>query len=287
MSLHFFTSDLHGRLDRYNKLFQAIRNERPEVVLLGGDLLPFNNRLSIDKGRDGGSFMQNFLKPELIGLKHDLELAYPTIMIIPGNDDPKMHELELLDLQENGLVIYLHGKNLELNGYRYYGYAFTPPSPYQLKDWERYDVSRYVDPGCVSPEEGAYSVAVTEQDKKYATIQNDLVKLTEGEDLNMSIMLFHAPPHKTNLDRAGLDGKMIDHIPLDVHVGSIAVRRFIELRQPLLTLHGHIHESARLTGSWRDQLGETHCFTGAHDDKQLSLVRFTPNDLPKATRELI
>jgi len=35
-------------------------------------------------------------------------------------------------------------------------------------------------------------------------------------------------------------------------VGSIAVRRFIEERQPLLTLHGHIHESARLTGDWRE-----------------------------------
>lgn len=40
------------------------------------------------------------------------------------------------------------------------------------------------------------------------------------------------------------------YAPMDVHVGSIALRRFIEARQPLLTLHGHVHESARLTGSW-------------------------------------
>ena len=35
--------------------------------------------------------------------------------------------------------------------------------------------------------------------------------------------------------------KMIDYAPLDVHVGSIAVRRFIESRAPYLTLHGHVH----------------------------------------------
>jgi hypothetical protein len=44
-----------------------------------------------------------------------------------------------------------------------------------------------------------------------------------------------------------------DHVPLDVHVGSVAVRRFIEDRRPLLTLHGHIPESALLTGSWRER----------------------------------
>ncbi len=46
--------------------------------------------------------------------------------------------------------------------------------------------------------------------------------------------------------------RMVDHVPLDVHVGSIAIRRFIEARQPLAALHGHVHESARLTGAWRE-----------------------------------
>ena len=93
--------------------------------------------------------------------------------------------------------------------------------------------------------------------------------------------------HYTNLDRAALDGRMVDHVPVDVNVGSIAMRRFIEDRQPLLTLHGHMHESARLTGSWRDVIGGTHCFTGAHDGPELALVRFDLDDPGAATRELI
>ena len=98
------------------------------------------------------------------------------------------------------------------------------------------------------------------------------------------MFLFHTPPHETKLDRAALDGKMVDHVPLDLHVGSIAVRRFIEARQPLLTLHGHIHESARLTGSWRDRIGRTHLFSAAHDGPELALVRFDLEHPEGATR---
>ena len=97
----------------------------------------------------------------------------------------------------------------------------------------------------------------------------------------------HAPPYDTHLDRAALDGKSIDHVPIDVHVGSIAVRRFIEARQPLLTLHGHVHESARLTGSWRERIGRTWCLSAAHDGPELALVRFDPEDPGGAVRDLL
>ena len=101
------------------------------------------------------------------------------------------------------------------------------------------------------------------------------------------MFLFHAPPHDTVLDRAALDGKMIDHVPLDVHVGSIAIRRFVEQRQPLLTLHGHVHESARLMGAWRQQLGRTWIFGAAHDGPELALVRFDLEAPESAIRELL
>jgi len=84
-----------------------------------------------------------------------------------------------------------------------------------------------------------------------------------------------------------LDGQTVDHAPVDVHVGSIAVRRFIEARQPLLTLHGHIHESARLTGAWQDRIGRTVCLSAAHDGPELALVRFDLERPDEATRELL
>lgn len=168
-----------------------------------------------------------------------------------------------------------------------YGYAYVPPTPFSLKDWERYDVSRYVDPGCISPEDGKHSVIIDMRKERNATIRDDLDRLTGGDDLDNAIMLFHAPPYETNLDRAALDGKTVDHVPLDPHIGSIGIRRFIEARQPLVTLHGHVHESARLTGSWRDCIGRTHAFSAAHDGPELALVRFCPETPEAATRELL
>ncbi len=104
--------------------------------------------------------------------------------------------------------------------------------------------------------------------------------------MSSAIMLFHTPPYKTVLDRAALDGRMVDYAPLDVHVGSIAIGRFIERRQPRVTLHGHVHESARLTGEWRQQIGQTHAYSAAHDGPELALVRFDPERPAEATREL-
>ena len=79
----------------------------------------------------------------------------------------------------------------------------------------------------------------------------------------------------------------MDYAPLDVHVGSVAIRRFIEECQPLLTLHGHIHESVRITGAFLDRIGRTVCLTGAHDGPELALVSFTPEAPASATRELL
>jgi Icc-related predicted phosphoesterase len=122
---------------------------------------------------------------------------------------------------------------------------------------------------------------------QFGTIAADLERLAGDRDLEDATLLFHSPPYQTTLDRADLDGQSVDHVPLDVHVGSIAIQRFIEERQPLVTLHGHIHEAPRLTGAWRERIGRTHCFTAAHDGPELALVRFDLSDLESATRELL
>ncbi len=278
-----FATDLHGRRDRYLKLLAAVERERPLALLLGGDLLP----LPAWSSREEGDFLLGWLGPQLATLRSRLAGEYPRILAIFGNDDPRTAEASLLELQSQRLLEHLHGRKLELAGFPVYGYACVPPTPFRLKDWERYDVSRFVDPGSVAPEEGIRSLPVDEQEVKWGTIAGDLERLAGTDDLSRGIFLYHAPPHRTQLDRAALDGRSVDHVPLDLHVGSIAIRRFIERRQPLLTLHGHVHESARLTGSWRDRIGGTHCLSAAHDGPELALVRFDPRDPASATRELI
>jgi len=56
------------------------------------------------------------------------------------------------------------------------------------------------------------------------------------------ILVSHTPPVKTKTDRL-LNGR---------HVGSMAVRKFIEEKQPLLCVTGHIHESRG-----QDHIGRT------------------------------
>jgi len=282
-----FVSDLHGRVDRYVKLFRAIEEIKPTAVFLGGDLLPSGLIDYQPEESDWKDFVNDIIARGFQKLRDQLKDQYPQVFLILGNDDCRFEEAAFTEAASCGLWIYAHNHHTKLGSYDVYGYAHVPPTPFQLKDWERYDVSRFVDPGCISPEEGGHSIPVAANKLRYSTIQDDLQQLVGNQVMEHTIFLFHTPPYKTNLDRAALDGKMIDHVPLDVHVGSIAVSRFIETRQPLLTLHGHIHESARLTGSWQDSIGRTQMFTAAHDGPELALVRFDLDNLTSATRELL
>jgi Icc-related predicted phosphoesterase len=278
----FFVSDLHGQPDRYRKLFDAISKEVPDAVFFGGDLLPHRLR----KVENIEDFTLDFLFPQLRKLNKNLGDRSPRLLIILGNDDARSEEEKFMTESSKGLFNYIHQGKYKLNNFTIYGYSYVPPSPFQLKDWEKYDVSRYVDPGCIPPTEGIRTVEPGE-DIEYATIQKDLATLSGNEDLSKAIFLFHSPPYQTLLDRAALDGKMVDHVPMDVHVGSIAIKRFIEERQPLLTLHGHIHESTRLTGNWKEQIGKTFAFNAAHDGPELAIVKFNPAVLAGSERVIV
>lgn len=282
----FFVSDLHGRAGRYRKLLDLVRSEKPRSLLLGGDLLPSAFAANTAGANTEDGFF-GWLAGQFAQLEQDLGEQAPRILLILGNDDPRVAEEDLLRYERQGIWHYVHNKRHDVDGWQIHGYACVPPSPFQLKDWERYDVSRYVDPGCVSPEEGMRSVPVDLNEIRYGTIKQDLDTLAGGSALDRAIFLFHSPPYQTTLDRAALDGMLVDHAPLDVHVGSIAIRRFIEARQPRLTLHGHVHESARITGTWQDQIGQTHCFSAAHDGKELAVVAFDPARPEEASRRLI
>ncbi len=282
-----FASDLHGRPDRYDKLFAAVASIRPRVLLLGGDLMP-SVALEMSSARGANAdFLRDVLAARLRDLRTSLGDLYPRVLVILGNDDPRSLEPALEEVAATGLWEYLHGRLTEVDGIPVYGYSHVPPTPFQFKDWERYDVSRFVDPGCVSPEEGHRSVPISARDARWRTIAEDLTQLTGGDDLATAVFLFHSPPYKTALDRAALDGKTVDHAPLDVHVGSIAMRRFIKRQQPAVTLHGHVHESARITGRWMETLGRTVALGAAHDGPELALIRFDPRRPADAVRLLL
>jgi Icc-related predicted phosphoesterase len=80
---------------------------------------------------------------------------------------------------------------------------------------------------------------------------------SEIEDMENAIFNIHVPPYGTGLDDApalDADLKPVDGGTVMKPVGSTAVRDAILRHQPLLALHGHIHESRGV-----QKLGRTTC----------------------------
>jgi uncharacterized protein len=282
----FFVSDLHGRATRYEALFALLEQRPPDLLLLGGDLLPSFGRAAA-AAPQVDDFIDDYFAPRIRALRDALGARAPRIALIMGNDDRRVYAPALRAGDAEGLWMYVHKRRVDLGDVDLFGYAYVPPTPFRLKDWERYDISRYTDPGCIPPEDGSTSVELDVRDRMHRTIQEDLEDLTAGHDLSRAMMLFHSPPYDTVLDRAALDGVKVDHAPLDVHVGSIAIRNLILRRQPLVTLHGHIHESVRITGVFKQQLGTTWCLGAAHDGPELAVVEFDTDAPGNATRALL
>lgn len=77
------------------------------------------------------------------------------------------------------------------------------------------------------------------------------------KDPTRAIFNFHVPPHGTSLDvcpEIDEDFRVVTVMgnPVQIHAGSTAVRSVIEEFQPMVSLHGHIHESRAAV-----QLGRT------------------------------
>lgn len=277
----FFVSDLHGYQHRYDTLFECIRRDHPDGVFIGGDLLPGGSGMSVDSDE----FITTYLFPRI----KEVSKKSPTtsFYLIMGNDDPRIFEHHFLTANKDGLLSYVHNAVVSFDELFIVGYSYIPPSPFHLKDWEKYDISRYVDVGASSPESGGRSVDVSADEQRYSTIADDLQQLSTTSPPERTIYLFHSPPYNSLLDRTALDGKMVDHAPVDVHTGSVAIQRFIQEKQPFITLHGHIHESTQLTGEWKQRFGTTYSFSAAHDGPELALVQFDTDNLDTATRVLL
>ncbi len=273
-----FSSDLHGRENRYSALFGLVERERPDAVFLGGDLLP--------RRGDVRAFIEKWLIDAPLSLR--AKSSRPTeLFVIMGNDDPRSFEPLFIEGHERGAFRYVHMAKEPLGDLFVRGYSYVPPSPFMLKDWERYDVSRFTSVGCIPPEEGIFTTETDRRSLLFETIEKDLATMEDDPDIDRTLFLFHAPPSDTCLDRVDREGVMVDHAPVDLHVGSLAIRRFIERCQPMIAMHGHIHESTRVTGRFMERLGRTPCLNGANDGPELSIVRFDTCDLSSIERSLV
>ena len=78
---------------------------------------------------------------------------------------------------------------------------------------------------------------------------------SQVEDMNTAIFNFHIPPYDTLLDQAPkLSDKLVPSTDETIPAGSKAVLDAIKKYQPMLGLHGHIHESRGIV-----KMGRTIC----------------------------
>lgn len=237
-----YTADLHGNEAFYKRLLKKAEEENIDAIVIGGDLCGREGNTIKEKINSQKIFLENFLMPLFKEFKQNNKNK--EIYLIMGNDDFRINFEVLENAEKNKILKSIHNKPAKLNkNYSIAGYSFVNPTPFRLKDWEKSDFDDDKSPHQLFAEE------IRSIEKEDGTIQADLQKLKKISNPEKTIYVIHAPPFNTKLDI----------ITTGAHVGSKAVREFIEKEWPLLTLHGHIHESPQMSGSWRDKIGDTIC----------------------------
>ncbi len=275
MAYLVYTSDVHGDLELYRAAGEVALRRQADAVVIGGDLCPGTpSALDVHLPWAQPEFLLSQIGP-LVESWKQMRSAL-RVFVIPGNDDCQTVLPALNQLQERGLVEDLHLKAVPLGAYTFVGLSFVPPTPFSIKDFERLDGSSGDGPcepqisRCVIGTPRGFQAV--EDFQAYLTsrptIEEELDRLPGG-DPERTIAVVHCPPFRTRCDVL-YNGQ---------HIGSAALRRWIERYQPLLTLHGHIHESPRLSGAFFDRIGRTIVVNPGASGRRPHLVLINLEDL--------
>jgi uncharacterized protein len=278
----YFATDIHGSEHCFRKFLNAGSFYGVDAVILGGDIVG-KALIPVAKMADGAWEATFFGKPIRMESEHELEEFerrvrtrgyYPyrstpdevaeiakhgealdhaferaigrsveewvgmadeklraagiPCLVMPGNDDPPMvkgclNQASWLTQSEDRIV--------ELGPYQVISLGYSTPTP-----WD-------------SPRE-------ISEDEMRAKLRDVIGRLQPGKPV---ILNLHNPPHDTRTDRAykltqDMRIQTAGGEPVLAPVGSVAVREAIEEVQPVLSLHGHIHESRAMGTLGRTQI---------------------------------
>ena len=264
----FFATDIHGSEVCWRKFLNAASFYQADLVILGGDVtgkvmvpitahngfwevvvrgeaLRIETKEELEKVqtqiRNGGSYPaivtadelnwlskeegavdQRFSQEMLRSLDRWLDMADGKLkggqipcVLNGGNDD--IFEIDPV-IESSPCVTFAEGKLLDLGGFQLVSIGWTNPTPWDtFREAPESDLAQKID-----------AVAGLVPDMEHA------------------IFNFHAPPYGTGLDEApALDANLrpMHGGAVMKPVGSTAVRDAIKRYQPMLSVHGHIHES--------------------------------------------
>jgi Icc-related predicted phosphoesterase len=264
----FFATDIHGSETCWRKFLNAAAFYKADLVILGGDvtgkmMVPIvahqgywqvtvrgqEHRLETQQelddiqrqirntgsypaivspdelqqlSREEGAVDRRFTVEMTRSLDRWLDMADGKLhggeipcILNGGNDD--IWEIDDI-IEQSPCVSFAEGKVIDLDGFQLVSMGWTNPTP-----WDTFREAP-------EPELATKIEAVVGQ----------------VPDMERAIFNFHAPPYGTGLDEApALDANLrpMHGGAVMKPVGSTAVRDAIVKHQPMLSVHGHIHES--------------------------------------------
>lgn len=245
MSNWFFTSDLHGQSDFYEQALEQAVTGNARAVVLGGDLCPHA------VGDAGLERQRLFLEGTLLEFARRLRERNPAceLLLLMGNDDWWANHA-VLERYDGEWWRLLHDQVLDVDGVAVAGLSWVPITPFAMKDWERWEDGAPESPARLegwSSRAGTLQPFAFDAERRTPTIAEALEALAARMVPAETVCVLHSPPRETRCDVMS-GGR---------HVGSRAIRAWVEKHQPPLVLSGHIHESPRVSGAWQDTVGRS------------------------------
>jgi uncharacterized protein len=275
----FFATDVHGSERCFRKWLNAAGVYEVQALVLGGDITG-KLLVPIVAGEDGWTAE---VHGETVHARDAGELEeLRTRIRMMGRYDPIVSAEERARLEEPGRVealfgdvmreslarwMELLGERLADRGVAVYTMLGNDDAP-ELADVLRSSgAATYAEDGVVELPGGFQMLSVGHstptpwktprelpEDELGARIEALAAQL---DDPSQAVFNLHCPPADTHLDQAPqLDAELRPVMdsggPVMASVGSTAVRESIERHRPLLSLHGHVHESPaiqRLNGT--------------------------------------
>ena len=271
----YFTSDIHGSEKCFRKFLNAAKYYKADVIILGGDI---TGKMLIPVVKRGAGRYVTHFHGNTIELEGDAELEeiqkqirwagfYPYVCeqdevdFLASSEESKDELFNKLMMQSVGDWLTLAESRLREAGIPCYmspgnddilqldpilqasDYIICPDN--RIVDLEGYEMLSY---GYVN--ETPWDSAREMSDEELGQHIQEMAKGLRNPE--RAIFNLHAPPYNTGLDVAPMLDKNFKPVVAGgeiqtAPVGSRSVRQLIEQYQPLLALHGHIHESRAST----------------------------------------
>jgi Icc-related predicted phosphoesterase len=283
-----FVADLHANLSYAKQLLVLLEQERPDVLLLGGDTAP--TRLQSDAVEYQRRWMYNQFTSFLAAIPSSVRVFWAS-----GNHDLAGAMSAIDHLEQQNLLVCCDGRWVPLDDkWQVMSFPFGPlNSGWKFLDWERRDsgqpfprtsitigvrillrlwelrMLRKKPRGYITTHGHVEECNTHDWVSRHAVLETLFADIPVSSNAQYSIMICHYPPFGTRLDQSAFHSSL----------GSRALHKHLRHSGYALAAHGHVHESPYLSGYWMQEIGTTPCVNPGQWGKQLHAVLFDTIDI--------